>query len=108
MGRREDFQLEFARPEVARGETRRGATYKFITKPRNDEEIEPHIRRTMERHELGENRRLAREIAKQNDGLPASCRCECEALVLDCVDVLQTALTRGALTVARSRKKQPG
>jgi len=47
-----------------------GEIYKFITKPWNDEEIKLHVRRALEQHELEEeNRRMACEIAAQNDRL---------------------------------------
>jgi CheY-like chemotaxis protein len=47
-----------------------GKIYKFLTKPWNDEELKLHIRRALEQHELEEeNRRMAREIAAQNDRL---------------------------------------
>ncbi|MCG8404091.1 MAG: response regulator [Phycisphaerales bacterium] len=47
-----------------------GEIYKFLSKPWNDEEIKLHIRRALEQHELEEeNRRMADEIAEQNESL---------------------------------------
>ena len=47
-----------------------GEIYKFISKPWNDEEIKLHVRRALEQHELEEeNKRMACEIAAQNERL---------------------------------------
>jgi CheY-like chemotaxis protein len=47
-----------------------GEIYKFLTKPWNDEEIKLHVRRALEQFDLQEeNRRMAREIAIQNERL---------------------------------------
>jgi PAS domain-containing protein len=47
-----------------------GAIYKFITKPWNDEELKLNVRRAIEQYDLeAENRRMAEEIAAQNERL---------------------------------------
>lgn len=47
-----------------------GAIYKFMTKPWNDEELLLNIRRAVEQYEMeGQIKRMAREIARQNEQL---------------------------------------
>ena len=47
-----------------------GAVYRFLTKPWNDDELKISIRRALEQYTLAEqNRRMAQEIAEQNERL---------------------------------------
>jgi CheY-like chemotaxis protein len=82
-----------------------GEIYKYLTKPWNDEEIKLHIRRAIEQHALQEeNRRLTREVAKQNEELRALAeqldrRAASAAMRLSLAQELLEVIDVGVLTI---------
>jgi len=94
-----------------------GAIYKFISKPWNDEEILLSVRRAVEQYTLTfENKRLAREIAQQNEQLrelnrrldqraaDASSGQTVAQEVLEAIDAGVLVVDPGGLVVAANRR----